>query len=651
MNRRTYIRAVGAAAGLTAVGSTGASALEASGVPEAVEQAPVGASDAKVPEVPDGAIDVRDHGAKLDGSHDDHDALQSALDAAATSGGTVYVPPGELLIEDRVLFRERHSGVTLLGAGSDTHVRLAGGHNGTHVLFHIHGGSGPIQNLKITSLRLNGNKNAQSDNNGWGISATDSGHENQDIQIENVWVHDCSGINLLLSASGMQVNDSSVWNAGRWHGILTGVDNDEPVVLDGIHAYNNSVHGLNCQSGRTVVRNTLSEGNGWGAKNTPATKSCKWKNVVFRDNEHHGFMFPSATNGDISFDNVVAEGNGKWGFRFAHDSTVTIGTIAARNNDTSGNGTGNVYIGGPIELHADTIFSFDVDADGLVIHDYDGGPSGNIGAYIHGSTDDAIQGRPTDLSLGEIKQGEYPDINPLNDGQLESMDTSSSTDSNSDIPVTDGLVLSLDASAGVSTNNGQVTGWADQSGQGNDLTANGNPTLTTAPSGAQAISFDGSGDELVRTSSLNGFPTGSEARTVFMVGKYESTGFGGVTYGSASWNDAFGTVVSDSGELTVQGWSDSNDFVSGTQGTGAGWLTQSVTYDGSQFVHYNNGTQIDSGTHEFTTEDEKLAVGAELGTPPYLDMQVSAVVVYNRSLSDTERQEVQQHLNDKYLNT
>ena len=648
MNRRRYLQTVSSVVGSAALASTGATALKADGVPEAIAQAPVGASDERVPDVPDGAIDVRNHGAQLDGSHDDRDALQSALDEAAASGGTVYIPAGELLIGDRVLFRERHSGVTLLGAGSNTHIRLDGGHNGTHVVFHIYGADGPIEDLTITSLRLDGNKDNQSDKNGWGISAPNSGHKSQGIQIENVWVHDCSGTNLVLNASGLQVRNSSVWNAGRWHGVLTASDGGDSIILDGLHTYNNSVHGLDCQSGRTVVRNTLSEGNGWGAKNTPLTTSCKWQNVVFRDNNHHGYMLPSSTEGDLSFENVVAEGNGQWGFRFAHEGTVEVGTLAARNNNTDGDGTGNVYIGGPMEVNADTIYSFDVDANGLVIHDYNGGVSGNIETYVHGGTDDAIQGRPSDVTIGTIKQGEYPDIDPLGGGQIEQMDTSTNTDSSS-LPVTDGLVLSLDASIGVSVNDGQVTEWADQSSQGNDLTANGNPTLTTAPSGSQAISFDGNGDELVRTSSLNGFSTGSEPRTMFVVGKYESAGFGGVTYGSANRNNAFGAVVNDTGELTVQGWGSSNDYPSDVTGTGAGWLTQSVVYDGSQFVHYKNGSQIDSGTHSFTTEVNRLTIGAELGAPPYLGMQVGAVVVYDRSLSDSEHQKVQQYLQNQYL--
>ena len=648
MNRRTYLQALGAAVGTATVASAGVTAAEGDDLPEVVRQAPVGASNAKVPEVPNDVIDVRDHGAQLDGSTDDRDALQSALDAAASSEGTVYIPEGEVLVDGRVFFKERHNGVTLRGAGSGTHVRLAGGQGGTHSVFHVKGRNEPIQGLTIASLRIDGQKEKQSDTNGWGIVTYNGGYLNQDILIQNVWVHDCAGTNLVLGAAGTRVENASVWNAGRWHGVLTNPKKGEPLVLDGIHAYNNGIHGLDCSRGHTVVRNTLTEENGWGAKNTDNTDSCTWKNVVFRNNDNHGYMIPVATQGPITFDNVLAEGNGRSGFRFNEKGEVQIKTLVARANDSTGNGDGNIYIGGSMEVDADTVYSFDSYTDGLVLDDYNGGPNGHIDTYVHGGNDrDVIRGDRGNLSLGTIKRGEYPDIDPLGGESVDSLDSESMTSAG--LPVTDGLVLSLNASTGVSTSDGRVTGWADQSGRGNDLTANGNPTLTTAPSGAKAINFDGSGDELVRTGDLSGFPTGSEPRTVMTVSKYESTGFGGVTYGSPSWNDAFGPVVNDEGELTVQGWGHSNDYPSGVAGTGAGWLTQSVTYDGSQFVHYENGEQIDSGTHSFATKDGKFTVGAELDTSPYLNMQVGAVAVYDRSLSDDERQQVQQHLQSQYL--
>jgi hypothetical protein len=69
----------------------------------------------------------------------------------------------------------------------------------------------------------------------------------------------------------------------------------------------------------------------------------------------------------------------------------------------------------------------------------------------------------------------------------------------------------------------------------------------------------------------------------------------------------------------------------------------------SQFTHYRNGTSIDSGTHTFGTASDRLVVGAELTPAPYVDMEVAAVLVYDRALNGTERQQVEGYLQETYL--
>ena len=214
---------------------------------------------------------------------------------------------------------------------------------------------------------------------------------------------------------------------------------------------------------------------------------------------------------------------------------------------------------------------------------------------------------------------------------------------------TSGLVGRFEADQGVSVrSDGIVTGWSDLSGRGNTLTASGDPTLTTTPTGARAIRFDGNGDVLRRSSPV-GFSTGSTARTVFLVAKYDGTGYGGVTYGTASCNRAFGAVVNPSGKLALSGWCSANDFASSATGTGAGWLVQTARYQNGNYQLYRNGASIASGTHTFNTGANSLVVGAELVPPPYTDMDVAAVVVYNRALTSTERQQVEAYLRQKYV--
>jgi len=51
------------------------------------------------------AYSVKDHGAKGDGSGDDREAIQSALDTAGKAGGAVFFPPGDYLVASPIVPR------------------------------------------------------------------------------------------------------------------------------------------------------------------------------------------------------------------------------------------------------------------------------------------------------------------------------------------------------------------------------------------------------------------------------------------------------------------------------------------------------------------------------------------------------------------
>ncbi|MFW7413411.1 PQQ-dependent sugar dehydrogenase [Demequina sp. SO4-18] len=219
-----------------------------------------------------------------------------------------------------------------------------------------------------------------------------------------------------------------------------------------------------------------------------------------------------------------------------------------------------------------------------------------------------------------------------------------------DLPLA-GLVLHLESDLNViSSGAGGVGGWLDQSGRGNDLdVASGAPTIgaATTPSGVAAISFDGADDSLRRNGALNGIPTGEDARTVFLVTDYQSNGWGGFSWGAPYCDMTFGTTVSGDGDLAVQGWCGDHD--SNVDGNGAGWLVQSVVYDSTTFTHYADGIEIDSGTHRFNTSGDRMILGAEIDGTPYVDMDVAAVLVYNRALGAAEHDEVSSYLDQKYF--
>jgi hypothetical protein len=168
--------------------------------------------------------------------------------------------------------------------------------------------------------------------------------------------------------------------------------------------------------------------------------------------------------------------------------------------------------------------------------------------------------------------------------------------------------------------------------------------------GNPVISLDGTDDKLVRTADLTGLPSADQDRTMFVVTKYDGAGaWAGTAFGNGASNEAFGLVVNGgSGKLTVQGWGTGNDLVSDAQGIGAGWLVQSAVVASNQVTHYEGGTQIDSGTRAYATNLQTFVIGEEIAGAGYADMEVAAVLVYDRALSDQERQQVEDYLDEKY---
>jgi hypothetical protein len=217
---------------------------------------------------------------------------------------------------------------------------------------------------------------------------------------------------------------------------------------------------------------------------------------------------------------------------------------------------------------------------------------------------------------------------------------------------TAGLVFRVEADAGVSIDGGTgaVSGWADQSGLGNDLAAVGDPRLTAgALNGQDVITFDGTGDRLRRVSNVSGLPAGNADRTVYLVANYISTGYGGVAYGTNATNQTFGLIVAPNGNLMIQGWGLANDFDSGVAGSNMGWMIQSAVHNSGVLRHYQDGVQIDTQNHNFATLVSKIVLGAEIDETPQMDMQIAAMFIYDRVLDAAETQQLEDYLDIKYF--
>ncbi|MEA2990192.1 MAG: Pectate lyase superfamily protein, partial [Alphaproteobacteria bacterium] len=65
--------------------------------------------------MPHRTINVRDHGATCNGSHDDTAAFRKAFEKAPV-GGMVLVPPGRCVVSDTLLINSANA-VSIVGAG------------------------------------------------------------------------------------------------------------------------------------------------------------------------------------------------------------------------------------------------------------------------------------------------------------------------------------------------------------------------------------------------------------------------------------------------------------------------------------------------------------------------------------------------------
>ena len=226
------------------------------------------------------------------------------------------------------------------------------------------------------------------------------------------------------------------------------------------------------------------------------------------------------------------------------------------------------------------------------------------------------------------------------------------------LTVVDGLVAAYQSDENVSVGAGDlVTGWLDGSGRGNDLVAAGDPRLVAGatPNGQPAIVFDGVGDLLQRinaTDSLNGLPSGAADRTMFFVVKYiDAEGLTtGLVYGDGARNESFGLTTRKDGDLTLQGWGGgSYDHNSNVDGQGVGWIVQSVVLDDNVTRHFLNGGQIDSRSHTFATDLQKLVLGGEIAGKGESKLEIASALIYNRALTETERADVEAYLQNKFI--
>ncbi|MEP4078165.1 PQQ-dependent sugar dehydrogenase [Haloferula sp.] len=285
---------------------------------------------------------------------------------------------------------------------------------------------------------------------------------------------------------------------------------------------------------------------------------------------------------------------------------------------------------------------------------------GNISSSVSWSSDiDGPIGSGATVSTSSLTDGEHIITGSVSDaGGLTATDSIVVTvgPASSFLDVTSGLVLRLEAVSGIDAPGGSVTAWEDISGQGNHLFPGGDPSLVSSgtPSGLPAIALDGD-DKLERidsTHQINGLPTGNSDRTMFVVAEYPgvSTAWAGATYGRGAFNKAFGILVTDpDGDLALGAWGGGNDLITTEAAKGVGWMVKCAEVAGGNGTLHKDGIEVGQYAHTFDTEVETIVIGEEISGLGHVEMNVAAVLVYDRALTPTELASVNDYLEQKYL--
>lgn len=216
------------------------------------------------------------------------------------------------------------------------------------------------------------------------------------------------------------------------------------------------------------------------------------------------------------------------------------------------------------------------------------------------------------------------------------------------------------------TGNILVTAWADQSGNSNNAIANATeePILVSSFLNEKpAIEFNGQGQvmQIADANSLDFLNT-----SCFIVLKYLGDGIGNDVIYIKNADDGspadpavygmVGTLGLFNGNLdwpvssAAQAWPDLDSYINITDGTPR---LLSMTYDGTDIITYDAGVQTSSNElgGNMLTSTGLLQIGGynlSFGASEYFNGQIAEIIMYNRAVSSTERQQVEAYLNTKY---
>jgi parallel beta-helix repeat protein len=282
---------------------------------------------------------VKDFGAFGNGSNDDTVAIQRAINAAATQGGTVLAPRGVYVISASLLLLDR---VTLTGQGMGQTIFRLVANLGTNLngLIRTDGQRG-THYASLRDLTLDGNRQTQTGGDQIGFycgAAADQRLTDSDIGLYRVEARGFSayGFNLRGLVTRLQVTDCLSYDNGQDGFTLDGV---QTTSLRGCQSFLNGRHGFNLAGGTstTLLSQSLAYDNGGNGFTLQAgTRMVQLNSSEARGNAGDG-IYCVESDQNAFFNNMVLA-NREYGIRLRGSQGASlIGNLLRGNGQAEHN--------------------------------------------------------------------------------------------------------------------------------------------------------------------------------------------------------------------------------------------------------------------------------------------------------------------------
>ena len=229
-----------------------------------------------------------------------------------------------------------------------------------------------------------------------------------------------------------------------------------------------------------------------------------------------------------------------------------------------------------------------------------------------------------------------------------------------------GCALWLAADRGVTTVDGKVLAWADQSGNGKHATqstSNNRPTYVSSAQGSKPTLRFTPTPPYYNHMNLDAPISGTSAFSIFGVFKISSVP------GASSWPAILG--ISSTGSTYTDYafcWASSNYTASKVRCSGGGSVgaidglstinTNAFTISTNIYNKSNNSLWINGSqqgqtaysSYDLPNSSWSLA-SADLTNSMYMSCDISEIIIFNRALTDAERVKVEQYLSGKFAIT